>query len=202
MESSGDNSLLSARSAVARTTRVFYVSFNTTIATAVTAASSYATPSMSNRGVPSDYDENNRGFPRGASAGVVPAPTLAASDNSNFLLEYGAIIASIAVGIIFLVGLIVFLALRYRGSRNEVQVAGASGKTRRTRRNCRKVAGDPPALWEIARSESIRTRPTSTVRRTIPVRLIHWVGVKLTRTRSGMFECQHSEASKDFEALQ
>ncbi|OQV20654.1 Neurexin-1 [Hypsibius exemplaris] len=141
---SGDDSLLLARSAVARTTRVFYVSFNTTLSTAsVTSSSSslsHPSPSHNNgptRRIPGSSSEENNGrvssgFPRSGVA-PLPAPTLSTAihdlDGGNILVEYAAIIAGIAIGIIFLVFLIVFVAVRYRGGRTEAQVAGkTSGK--------------------------------------------------------------------------
>ena len=117
VESSGDDSLVAARAVVSRTTRVFYVSFNTTLPTTATVAASY--PAVLTGGptqrVPGPHGESNgRGGTTGPRAGViVPSPTIASSEqdgegSTNILVEYAAIIAGIAIGIILLVGLIVF----------------------------------------------------------------------------------------------
>ncbi|GAV00675.1 hypothetical protein RvY_11493 [Ramazzottius varieornatus] len=133
MESSGDDSLLSARSAVARSTRVFFVSFNTTVTPAATAAlhDTSAPPPTHTSARSSNTTEDGRSVPRGV--GVIPVPTLASSppdSTSHIFAEHAALFAGAAIGIIFIVGLIVFAAVRCRGSRRRAEVAG--GKTYQT----------------------------------------------------------------------
>lgn len=125
IEASGDTSLLSARSAHSRSTRppiIINVTFTT--------PSPFSTLSAFNLSLrvhptkvrlSSDDAPNHSRFP--AESPSLSSPKPPARSPMSILTEHAALIAGTAVGLIFLVALIVFLALRCRKSRREVPAA-------------------------------------------------------------------------------